>query len=156
MKKNDFKKVLDQHNAQFQANSLVAENTRARSITIGTAFGGTLEAGMRMVNGTYVWCILQPSEVIELIHQMAATIGCHICITPRNDFASWRNWNEDKPSITNFPPFSNHPPHAAIENHTFGMQTQNLTEARSNSNEQVVAAKKTVGRKRTKRTPTPA
>jgi hypothetical protein len=39
-----------------------------------------------------MWCIMQPVEVTELIHQLAANIGCHIAVKPRDDFASWREW----------------------------------------------------------------
>jgi hypothetical protein len=35
---------------------------------------------------------MQPVEVIELIHQLAANAGCHIAIKPRDDFSSWREW----------------------------------------------------------------
>jgi hypothetical protein len=66
--------------------------SRARSITVGTAFGGTTEIMMRGDGGRHMWCIMQPVEVTELIHQLAANIGCHIAIKPRDDFASWREW----------------------------------------------------------------
>lgn len=73
--------------------SIHAENmNRARSVSVGTVFGGTSEISMRRGDGSTTYAILQPVEVIELIHQLAANIGCHIHIQPRKDFASWRDW----------------------------------------------------------------
>ena len=71
------------------------EINRARSITVGTAFGGMTELGMRGDGMKHMWVILNSPETIELIHQLAAGIGCHINIVPRNDFASHRTWRED-------------------------------------------------------------
>ncbi len=69
--------------------------TRGRALTVGTAFGGTTEISMRGDGDAYLWILLQPVEVTELIHQLAGNIGCHINIKPRDDFASWRNWKAD-------------------------------------------------------------
>ena len=83
---------------------------RARSITVGTAFGGTTELMMRMDGGKHIWCIMQPVEVVELIHQLAANVGCHIFIKPRQDFSSWRDWkitDEEKLHYNGHPPFVN-------------------------------------------------
>ena len=44
---------------------------RARSIAVGTAFGGTTEITMRSQDGNFTYCIMQPVEVIELIHQLS-------------------------------------------------------------------------------------
>ena len=71
------------------------EINRARSITVGTAFGGMTEIGMRGDGMKHMWVILNSPETIELINQLAAGIGCHINIVPRNDFASHRLWKED-------------------------------------------------------------
>ena len=68
--------------------------SRAHSVTVGTCFGGTTEITMR-AHGSHLWCIMQPVEVIELIHQLAANVGCHINIKPRADFSSWRDWKSD-------------------------------------------------------------
>lgn len=65
---------------------------RARSIMVGTAFGGTSEIMMRGDGGRHLWCVMQPVEVVELIHQLAANVGCDAKITPRKDFSSWRDW----------------------------------------------------------------
>jgi hypothetical protein len=65
---------------------------RARSVTVGTAFGGVTELTMRRADGTFTYAIMQPVEVIELIHQLSANVGCHMQLVPRKDFASWRDW----------------------------------------------------------------
>ena len=83
---------------------------RARSITVGTTFGGTTEIGMRCNDGRFVWSVMQPVEVIELIHQLAANVGCHINLAPRRDFSSWRDWRvseEERLHLNGHPPFPN-------------------------------------------------
>jgi len=83
---------------------------RARSITVGTAFGGTTEIMMRGDGGRHMWCVMQPVEVTELIHQLAANIGCHIAVKPRDDFASWREWRvseSEKKHLNGHAPFPN-------------------------------------------------
>lgn len=83
---------------------------RARSITVGTAFGGTTEIMMRSDGGRHLWCLMQPCEVVEFIHQLAANIGCNIALKPRNDFASWRDWRvseAEKKHLNGHVPFVN-------------------------------------------------
>jgi hypothetical protein len=83
---------------------------RARSVTVGTCFGGTTEVIMRSDGGRHIWCALQPVEVIELIHQLAANVGCHIAIKPRDDFSSWRDWRvseAEKKHLNGWAPFVN-------------------------------------------------
>lgn len=83
---------------------------RARSVTVGTAFGGTTEVMMRGNDSNVIWAIMQPVEVVELIHQLAANIGCHIHLQPRNDFSSWREWkvtSDEKQHLNGHPPFVN-------------------------------------------------
>lgn len=92
----EIEKIHDKQRLNMAA--LLAENeveshkNRARSLTIGTAFGGVLEIMMRKHDGSHVWATLSPTEAIEFINQIAAGIGCHIHIYPRDDFASWRSW----------------------------------------------------------------
>lgn len=86
----DFK-TLDQ---KMGLESRKGDFNRARSIMVGTAFGGTTEIGMRCNDGRLIWSLMQPVEVIELIHQLAANVGCHIQLAPRRDFSSWREWRE--------------------------------------------------------------
>ena len=91
------KKLLRQHQiksrkAQLEGD-LAGHLTRGRSISVGMAFGGASEISMRRGDGSSTWVIMQPVEVVELINQLAANIGCHIHLQPRQDFASWRSWN---------------------------------------------------------------
>jgi hypothetical protein len=147
--------IAEQDIGNFQSNL-----NRARSVNVGSCFGGVVEMSMRGNNGAYLWAPLQPIEVVELIHQMAASIGCHINIQPRNDFSSWRQWRETPEEKAQY----NHSDareclmkeqdmkigsDAPIPLQQPGLQPALM--ARSESNEQAVATKKTVGRKRTKR-----
>ena len=75
-----------------RAKALLDNSTRARSITVGTCFGGTVEVSMRGDGINYLWVPMHQPEVIELIHQLAASVGCHIHIKPREDFSSFRHW----------------------------------------------------------------
>lgn len=91
--------------------SLDQHDSRAQAVTIGTAGGGTTEITMRGTSGQFLWNVYQPVEVVELINQLAANIGCHIHIQPRNDFSSWRQWRElseeERLHLNGFPPFPN-------------------------------------------------
>lgn len=125
MKKSEFNKKIqeiDARNAVYrhertsieqieqQYKSLVANKNRARSITVGTAFGGTAELIMRSENNDYIWCNMQPVEVVELIHQLAANVGCSADLKPRKDFASWRDWRvseAEKKHLQGHAPFVN-------------------------------------------------
>jgi hypothetical protein len=103
------KKLQQQHFEEVQ--------TRARSVTAGTAFGGTTELIMRRGDGSFTFAIMQPVEVIELIHQLAANIGCHLQLVPRKDFGSWRDWKYTEAELAHyrgeqFLPGVGHPPHS--------------------------------------------
>lgn len=148
---------------------------RARSVTVGTAFGGTTEVMLRGNDGNILWAILQPVETVELIHQLAANIGCHIHLQPRNDFATWRHWKHADEELQHYrhggaallSPGSGWPPHANdMADH---METgaklpppeeqpglQPAMMARSESNEQTVANQKPVKRSRAKRASAPS
>jgi len=95
-----------------QLKSMAQEDSRAQSITIGNAGGGVTEITMRSTTGGSLWNVYQPVEVVELINQLAANIGCHIHIQPREDFSSWRQWkeisDEQRERLNGFPPFSEH------------------------------------------------
>ena len=130
---------------------------RAASITVGTAFGGTLEMSMRSNHGGYLYSILQPVEAIELIHQLAANVGCHIHLEPREDFASWREWNHSAEELAHFRgeqplPGVGHPPHTLGFNNLpkIGKQPVKPVEEKENA----VATKKAVNKRSTKRTRT--
>jgi hypothetical protein len=158
MKKTEKQTRLDEiRHKQDVANFEISLN-RARSVTVGTAFGGVTEINMRSSEGYVVWSPLQPVEVVELIHQLAANIGCHIHIQPRNDFSSWREWRitpEEQKHLNGHPPFVNDmAPHNQLGANLPAPEQQPGLQpalmARS-ENEQTLATQKTVGRKRTKR-----
>jgi hypothetical protein len=88
------KKLHQQH---FQE----AQN-RARSVTVGTAFGGITELTMRRSDGVFTFAIMQPVETIELIHQLAANVGCHLQLVPRKDFGSWRDWKYTEAELAHY------------------------------------------------------
>ena len=91
MNEKELQKELDKRHKLRQLETLEANDTRAQSVTVGTAGGGTVEITMRSPSGKFLWNTYQPVEVIELINQLAAGVGCHIQILPRQDFASWRD-----------------------------------------------------------------
>ena len=109
MKRTEHQKTVD---AIFEGQELTRmrrEFERSRSIAVGTAFGGTTEIVMSGDSGN-LWCVMQAVEVVELIHQLAASVGCNIQLQPRDDFSSWRNWRvpeNEKQLITEQPPFTN-------------------------------------------------
>jgi hypothetical protein len=130
----ELQKIRDEHARESQLRQLKSQlgeiSARARSLTIGTAFGGTSEIIMRRADGTVTYAIMQPNEVVEFIHQMAAGIGCCVTLQPRQDFSSWRTWDntKDKQHCGQLP---------------LTMETK--------QNEQPVAIEKTVKRRSTKR-----
>lgn len=149
MNQRDIDKALKARHAKFSIESMEGEYNRARSVAVGTAFGGVTEVGMRANTGAYVWCLLQPTEVTELIHQLAANIGCHISIQPRQDFGSWRKWNETTPNMLTGG-YSQHqeaPPQAKVEHKN---QPKLSKPIRSNKDEPM-AIEKPVNRRSTKR-----
>jgi hypothetical protein len=73
--------------------SIKQNQNRARSITVGTAFGGVVEINVRS-DVASVYAQLQPTEAIELIEQLAAGVGVEIAMRPKVNFASWRGWEE--------------------------------------------------------------
>jgi len=73
--------------------SIKQNRNRARSITVGTAFGGIVEINMRSDIAS-VYAQMQPTEAIELIEQLAAGVGVEVAMRPKVNFASWRGWEE--------------------------------------------------------------
>lgn len=109
MTKN-LEKKMQELTERAQIEGMESNMNRARSLTVGTAFGGTTEVMMRSDGGKHLWCVMQPSEVVELIHQLSANIGCHLSLKPREDFASWRNWkisDDEKKHLQGHVPFVN-------------------------------------------------
>jgi hypothetical protein len=103
----EFQRKMQQ---QVFENDIAANQNRARSVTVGTAFGGAIELMMRKHDGNVVWATLQPVEAIELLHQLAAGVGCQLRLQPREDFASWRDWKIETPEeikrLNGHPPFA--------------------------------------------------
>lgn len=96
------KALVKKHHQKLLSQDLDSQLNRARSVTVGTAFGGTTEISMRANDGSNLWCIMQPVEVIELIHQLAANVGCHIHLQPRRDFSSWRDWKYTEEELAHY------------------------------------------------------
>jgi len=93
-KESKIRKRINKIYEENELANLESSRTRARSFTIGTAFGGIVEVAMR---GDYsnLYCLLQPVEAVEFIEQLAAAAGLQVALRPRQDFASWRGWNTD-------------------------------------------------------------
>ena len=110
MNKKEFEKEFRERQQQQQLKMLDANRNRAQAVSIGMSGSGTTEITMRGDDGTFLWNVYQPVQVIEFIHQLAASIGCHIRVQPRKDFASWREWEEvteeEKIHLNGFPPFA--------------------------------------------------
>jgi hypothetical protein len=87
------KKILEAYEYNEYANVLQNRN-RARSCTVGTAFGGAVEVALRGDHSN-LWCVLQPVEVIEMMEQLAAAVGVQIAMRPKNDFSTWRGWDDN-------------------------------------------------------------
>jgi hypothetical protein len=99
--------LTEAHLLKHIASTQEGEIGRARAISIGTAFGGTVEISLRRPDGVAIHAILQPVEAIEILHQLAASVGCHLQLRPRDDFASWRDWRTDENGqykLTDHPP----------------------------------------------------
>jgi hypothetical protein len=160
-------KRLEQIEAEMNVSGRQGDLNRSRSITVGTAFGGVTEVSMRRMDGVSLWTVLQPVEVVELIHQLAANIGCHIHVQPRKDFASWRNWKYTEDELSHFRGPENafgvgHPPHVKGWGENAPTATK-LPKARQqpglqpalmtkDGQNETVAIEKTVNRRSTKRT----
>jgi hypothetical protein len=110
MKQSEYKQRLESFRLKEEVESYEANLNRSRAIAVGTAFGGTTEVSMRGNGDKFLYCLMQPVEVIELIHQLAANVGCHIALKPREDFSSWREWRvseAEKKHLNGQAPFVN-------------------------------------------------
>jgi hypothetical protein len=112
---------------------------------------------MRGVNGRFLWNVYQPVEVVELINQLSASIGCHIAIQPRNDFASWRGWREisaeEKLRLNGFPPFQDQLTHEQMQQGIKAVESKENTNLGIEEKENV-ATKKAVNKRSPKRSRT--
>tara|TARA_R110000751_G_scaffold234915_1_gene336449 strand:+ start:425 stop:946 length:522 start_codon:yes stop_codon:yes gene_type:complete len=131
--------------------------TRCRALNVGAAGGGITEISMRSNEGYYSWSHLQPVEVVELIHQLAGQVGCHIAIQPRKDFSSWREWNITDEEQKHFAPFAPQPDMRGLMTETAmqlppAKEQPGLNSKLMAGEKDAVAIKKTVRRKAAKRT----
>jgi len=147
--------------AEQDLKNLKSNASRARAVTVGTAFGGVTEVSMRGDSDSMLWCIMQPVEVIELIHQLAGNIGCHINIQPRKDFSSWRDWkvtDEEKLLLNGWPPHPNDiAPHMQLgikATTPEGVSGINNTVETRNEDGQPLATKKNINKRKSRRAPT--
>ena len=157
MNKKEFEKQFQERQQQQQLRTLEANKNRAQSVSIGMSGSGTTEITMRGEDGTFLWNVYQPVQVTEFIHQLAASIGCHIHIQPRDDFGSWREWREpttaEKLHLNGFPPF----PNQELGHEKVGLLKQEPTTPGmvkpqvKNSEKENVATKKAVNKRTTKR-----
>jgi len=157
MKRTEHQKTVDAIREEQELTRMRREFERSRSITVGTAFGGTTEISMSGDSGS-LWCVMQPVEVVELIHQLAANVGCHIHLQPRDDFSTWRNWRvpeNEKQLLGNQPPFSIQPPFSnpVIMAHDFAPKPPpSVIAATLKEQKNDVATKKTINRRNVKST----
>lgn len=106
----EYKKKLMVMEAEMDLENRESNRNRAKSFAVGTAFGGTTEIIVRSDGGRHMWLILQPVEVIELIHQLSSNVGVEVELKPRKDFASWRDWRvseAEKKHLNGHAPFPN-------------------------------------------------
>lgn len=92
-------KIRQQIHNLYEENELAQlkqSQARGRSLTVGTAGGGIIELCIR-ADYSSLWYQIPPTEAVELIGQLAAAAGVEIAIRPRNDFASWRSWDQNLP-----------------------------------------------------------
>lgn len=115
--KRELNRLMEEDAIRHHKDDLEANRNRARAITVGTCFGGISELMMRGGDGRVLYAQLTPSESIEFLHQIASSIGCHISIKPREDFASWRVWKNTPDQIAHA---NGHAPWPNLEDETFG------------------------------------
>lgn len=92
-KESQTRKKINEFYEKQEYLSIQQNPNRARSVTVGTAFGGVVELVLRSDAAT-VWAQMQPVEAIELMEQIAAGCGVEIAMRPKQNFAAWRGWEE--------------------------------------------------------------
>lgn len=150
MNEKEFQKELERRQKLRHIESLDANENRAQGVTIGRSGNGSVELTMRTHSGKFLWYCMQPVEAVETIHQLAASIGCHIHIQPREDFSSYRVWKEpteaERKHLNGFAPF----PNMLTNSQDLGRIPKEIVEEGSQEKEHV-ATKKAVNKRSTKR-----
>ena len=77
---------------KFEMYDIRAAKNRARSISVGSANGGTIEISMRG-DTSDLYAQLNPTEAVELLNSLAAQCGLDIATRPKEDYATWRSWD---------------------------------------------------------------
>ena len=93
-KESKLRQLIIDMSEENEYKNLMQNRDRARSVTVGTCGGGSLELHMR---GDYhsSWMSLTPVEALEIAEQIAAASGVQVAMKPKNDFSAWRGWNAD-------------------------------------------------------------
>lgn len=104
----ELEKILEARNIAAQKRSVKQEKFRAQSIMVGKVGSGATEVSLRGLDGSYLFIVLHPTEIVELLHQLAANTGCTVDITPREDFASYRSWPNSTQGKNNTGVFTPH------------------------------------------------
>ena len=81
--------------------ALKQNQSRARSLAVGTTTGGIIEVSMRSDFST-LWYSLHPVEAVEIIEQLAAAAGLQVAMRPKQDFTSWRSWDTTIPGCAHW------------------------------------------------------
>lgn len=100
MASDDTRKKIEELREQIELECVVNEldslkdsRHRSRNLTVGTCFGGVVNVAMNNEH-YHMYCQLQPTEAIEIIEQLAAGVGVELVMRPKQNFASWRGWEE--------------------------------------------------------------
>lgn len=109
MTEEELNKLIEEDHRKTRLKNIKQSEHRAQAVTIGKCGANSTEITLRGIDGNYLFAIYHPAEVVELIHQLAANIGCHIHIQPRSDFASYREWRavteEEQEHLNGWAPF---------------------------------------------------
>ena len=84
MTKEEFESLQQELIWKMDLENQTSNVSRGRSITCGTAFG-VVELTIRGNGERRLWVHLNNQEVTDLIHQLAAGIGCQVDIIKRQD-----------------------------------------------------------------------
>jgi len=90
-REKEYNEMMLQLDIERQLEEREAESYRGRTLNVGGDQEG-VEISIRMCNGKTAWHQLSPIGAIEFMHSIASRIGCHIAVAPREDFSSYRNW----------------------------------------------------------------